>query len=61
MVDGVPERFKALVVMHTIAGSNLGHGQHLSSSKSGCLEKETTIPHPGLGRNLRVPKYKFCQ
>ncbi|KAF0761842.1 DNA replication licensing factor Mcm5-like [Aphis craccivora] len=35
MVDGVPERFKALVVMHTIAGSNLGHGQHLSSSKSG--------------------------
>ena len=56
MGDEVAERFKALIVMRTVAGSNLGHGRHLSSGKSRCLERETAIPPPGHGRNLQVPK-----
>ncbi|KAF0759901.1 Uncharacterized protein FWK35_00027609 [Aphis craccivora] len=54
--DGVVERSKASVAKHTVAGSNLGHGRHLLSGKSRCLERVAAIPHPGHGRNLRVPK-----
>ncbi|KAF0755336.1 Uncharacterized protein FWK35_00009366 [Aphis craccivora] len=46
--DGVAKRSKASIAMHTVAGSNLGHGWHLSSGKSQCLERETAIPHPGM-------------
>ncbi|KAF0770182.1 hypothetical protein FWK35_00025835 [Aphis craccivora] len=44
--DEVAERSKASVATHTVAGLNLGHGWHLFSDKSRCLERETAIPPP---------------
>lgn len=54
--DGVAERSKASVVICTVAILDLGHGRHLSSTKSRCLKREGAIPHPEHGRKLWVPK-----
>ncbi|KAF0709553.1 Uncharacterized protein FWK35_00036225, partial [Aphis craccivora] len=52
----VAERSKASVATHTVAGSNLGHGWHLLSDKSRCLERDTAIPPtPGMAETYGCP------